>query len=182
MHHTTAKRSVMSFKALAGQTLAVTRAQNVDFLFLKLIHQDSNTPEFNGFNTSISRKQGQSVKPGTKAIYTPLIDMVPADPDTMMTAMVEAKRLTEETGQSFTIFTADQQLYRVVVDITWVYPDLFHDFIPRLGGMHFLMSFTPCRVGSVGSVSASRTVGREFASRPGHTKDHHKNGTNCLPA
>ena len=41
---------------------------------------------------------------------------------------------------------------------------------------------SPCRVGSVGSVSASRTVGREFASRPGHTKDHHKNGTNCLPA
>ena len=40
----------------------------------------------------------------------------------------------------------------------------------------------PCRVGSVGSVSASRMVGREFASRPGHTKDHHKNGTNCLPA
>ena len=30
--------------------------------------------------------------------------------------------------------------------------------------------FAPCRVGSVGSVSASRT------------KDHHKNGTNCLPA
>ena len=40
----------------------------------------------------------------------------------------------------------------------------------------------PCRVGSVDSVSASRTVGREFASRSGHTKDHHKNGTNCLPA
>ena len=39
----------------------------------------------------------------------------------------------------------------------------------------------PCRVGSVGSVSASRTVGREFASRPGHTKDHFKNVTNCLP-
>ena len=40
----------------------------------------------------------------------------------------------------------------------------------------------PCRVGSVGSVSASRSVGHEFASRPGHIKDHHKNGTNCLPA
>ena len=40
----------------------------------------------------------------------------------------------------------------------------------------------PCRVGLVGSVSASRTVGREFTSRPGHTKDHHENGTNCLPA
>ena len=42
--------------------------------------------------------------------------------------------------------------------------------------------WSPCRVCSVGSVSASRTVGREFASRPGHTKDHYKNGTNCLPA
>ena len=41
---------------------------------------------------------------------------------------------------------------------------------------------SPCWVGSVGSVSASRTLGREFASWPGHTKDHHKNGTNCLPA
>ena len=47
--------------------------------------------------------------------------------------------------------------------------------------MH-IMTRRPCRVGSVGSVSASRTVGREFASRPGHTKDHHKNGANCLPA
>ena len=40
----------------------------------------------------------------------------------------------------------------------------------------------PCRVGLVVSVSASHTVGHDFASRPGHTKDHHKNGTNCLPA
>ena len=40
----------------------------------------------------------------------------------------------------------------------------------------------PCRVGLVVSVPASHTVGREFASRPGHTKDHHNNGTYCLPA
>ena len=38
----------------------------------------------------------------------------------------------------------------------------------------------PGRVGLVVSVSASHTVGREFASWPCHTKDHHKNGTNCL--
>ena len=44
--------------------------------------------------------------------------------------------------------------------------------------IYILNENLPCRVGSVGSVSASRTVGREFASRPGHTKDHHKNGTN----
>ena len=40
----------------------------------------------------------------------------------------------------------------------------------------------PYRVGLVVRLSASHTVGCEFASRPGHTKDHHKNGTNCLPA
>ena len=39
----------------------------------------------------------------------------------------------------------------------------------------------PCLVGLLVSVSASRTVGREFAPRLGHTKDHHKNGTDCLP-
>ena len=38
------------------------------------------------------------------------------------------------------------------------------------------IKYIPCRVGLVVSVSASRTVGREFASRPGHTKDHHQNG------
>ena len=40
----------------------------------------------------------------------------------------------------------------------------------------------PCRVGLVVSVSASHTVGRGFASQPCHTKDNHKNGTNCFPA
>ena len=39
---------------------------------------------------------------------------------------------------------------------------------------HGYTHYTFDRVGSVGSVYASRTVGREFASRPGHTKDHHK--------
>ena len=39
-----------------------------------------------------------------------------------------------------------------------------------------------CRVGLGVSVSASHTVGRGFASWPGHTKYNLKNGTNCLPA
>ena len=37
-------------------------------------------------------------------------------------------------------------------------------------------------VGLVVSRCASHTGGPGFPSRPGHTKDHHKNGTNCLPA
>ena len=42
--------------------------------------------------------------------------------------------------------------------------------------------YIPCRVGSLVSVTASDTEGRWFTSRPGHTKDHHEIGTNCLPA
>ena len=48
-------------------------------------------------------------------------------------------------------------------------------------GKTFEVSLLMDPIGLVVSVCASRTVGREFASRPGHTKDHHKNGTNCLP-
>ena len=32
------------------------------------------------------------------------------------------------------------------------------------------------------SMSTSDVVGHGFASRPSHTKDHYKNGTNCLLA
>ena len=55
-------------------------------------------------------------------MYTPLIELTPSDPSTIITAMVEAERLTNMTGQTNTIFTADQQLYKVLVDIEWVNP------------------------------------------------------------
>ena len=42
------------------------------------------------------------------------------------------------------------------------------------------LKLKPCRVALVVSVSASHTVGLKFASRAGHAKDYHKNGTNCL--
>ena len=32
------------------------------------------------------------------------------------------------------------------------------------------------------SVYASHAIGRRLASQPGHTRDHDKNGTKCLPA
>ena len=40
----------------------------------------------------------------------------------------------------------------------------------------------PCRVGLVASVSDSHAVGCGFTSQPGHTKDLHKYGRNCLPS
>ncbi len=72
--------------------------------------------------------------------------MNPADPDTMMTAMVEAQRHTKQCGQQITVFTNDQQLYKVAVNVMWVY--LENLFVPRLGGMHIF-------VGCVGVLMAN---------------------------
>ena len=47
-----------------------------------------------------------------------------------VSTMLEAQRLTNKCGQSITIFNNDQQLYRVAVNATWVYPDLFTNFVP----------------------------------------------------
>ena len=62
----------------------------------------------------------------------------------MLTAMIEADRLVKSTGQNIVVFTCDQQLYKVAVNITWAYPDRFHNFVLRLGGMHFVMNFNGC--------------------------------------
>ena len=37
-----------------------------------------------------------------------------------------------------------QHLYLVTVHVKWAYPKLFETLIPRLGGMHMLMSFVGC--------------------------------------
>ena len=43
----------------------------------------------------------------TNADYIPLIDMTPSDLDTIMTAWSNAKVLTIEYSQNFTVFTAN---------------------------------------------------------------------------
>ena len=145
-----ASHSPLSLRVLASQMISVDRARETDLQFLSDIISIPNTPEFGGYNTCRSREQGHASKPQTKTVYLPLIDMAPAEPTTMLTAMVEAQQLTNSTGQVYTIFTNDQQLYRIVVHITWVYNELFLNFIPRLGGMHTLMSF----LGSIGTLMA----------------------------
>ena len=139
-----ATRAILPLKVLAQLVIQLSRAQFLDFKSFKAVVTDTDTPEFGGFNTKLAREQGQSAQPATRAIYTPLIDMTPADPDTMMTAMVEAQKLTKHCGQKFTVFTDDQQLNKFTVNVMWVYPEKFSLFVPRLGGMHMLMSFVGC--------------------------------------
>ena len=76
--------------------------------------------------------------------------MLPAHPDPITTAMTKAQKLSKDSGQDFTLFTADQQIYKVAVQVKCAYPDQFSNLIPRLGGMHMLMSFN----GAVGTLMA----------------------------
>ena len=141
-------QSPLPLRVLVSQLLSKERVKHLDFTFFNDIMNKADIAEFNGYNTQMARDQGHSVNAQTKAVYCPLIDMTPSDPDTMLTAMIEAEKKTHATGQKYTIFTTDQQLYRVVLAIMWVYPERFKYFIPRLGGMHTLMNF----VGSVGTL------------------------------
>ena len=142
------KITVLPLRILAQQSILVRRATHLDFEFLDSVTNQSKVPEYAGFNTRMSHEENHSLKPGTSVAYSPMIDMVPSNPSTIMTAMIEARRITKLAGQSTTVFNADQQLYRVAVNVMWVSPELSDDFVIRLGVMHTLISF----VGSVGAL------------------------------
>jgi hypothetical protein len=101
------------------QNVSAKRASQLDFQFLQAISSDDkcSTHKFNGFNTKVARDQGFMLQPKTKVIYLPMIDKSPTDPDTIVSAMLKAKQVTEATGQQYIVFTADQQLYKVAVQI-----------------------------------------------------------------
>ena len=141
-----ANKIILPLEIMTHTVIAKQRAMHNDFEFFKDVISSENIPEFNGYNTKLCRLAGLSVSPSNKAVYITLIDMPPVDHSTMMTALIKANRLTSEAGQEFTIFTCDQQLYRVSLQVIWAYPEQFSNVVLRLGGMHMLMSF----VGAVG--------------------------------
>ena len=50
------------------------------------------SPEYNGYNTKKAREEGVSMQVKTNASYLPLIDMPPAEYDTILTSMLQVKR------------------------------------------------------------------------------------------
>ena len=55
------------------------------------------------------------------------------------------------------VFTCNQQLYRIAVQVIWENPAKFDNVYVRLGGMHLLMSFCGC-VGSLMSDSSLEEI------------------------
>ena len=143
-----AKFGVLPLKVLCHQIILERGAAEEDFLFLKSCVISRITPDFSGYNTRGTRETGQSVKSKSKVYYRPMINKTPTDPSTMLTAMCDLEKILKDPGQSFSMLTCDQQLYRVVLDVIWANPPRWVGFIPRIGGMHWLMSFA----GSVGKL------------------------------
>ena len=108
-------------------------ASEMDMQFLKDVVFLETCPEYNGYNTRFLRNICSPIKQKTAVIYQPLIDMKPTEPDTIITAMLEAQRLSEQAGQSFTVLTCDQQLYKIALQVKWNEPIRFSNMTIRLG-------------------------------------------------
>ena len=108
-----------------------------------------STPDFSGYNTRTTRETGQSLKAKSKIYYYPLIliNKTLADLSTILTAMCNLEKISKDAGQSFSMLTCDQHLFRVILDVIWENPPRWVGFVWRLGGMHWIMIF-----GSVGKL------------------------------
>jgi hypothetical protein len=98
MPQNTPKQSVQPLRILAQQEISKGRASEMDFAFLQDIVNIPDSPEYNGYNTAAARQQGLSAQPRIKAVYLPLIDMIPSHSDTMMTLMTFAQVHTCNIG------------------------------------------------------------------------------------
>jgi len=50
-------------------------------------------PEYGGFNMKQARETGKQAEKKTAVLYTPFLDMTPAEPDTVKTAMARAQHI-----------------------------------------------------------------------------------------
>ena len=137
-----------------------------DMLFLKQFETSSCTPiEYNGFNSKLARDRKAHVYPTTNVWFEPLVNQKPSDPSVNLSVMLLAKKRCESTGQGFTIFVADLQLYKVALDVMWNFPHLFDkSFILVLGGMHLLMNFISCIGNLMESSGLSKVLESTFGS------------------
>ena len=67
-----------------------------------------------------------------------------SDPNTVLTSITREFEVTRDSDQGILVLTCDQQIYKIVVDITFHQPELLTGIVVILGGMHFLMDVVGC--------------------------------------
>ena len=50
--------------------------------------------------------------------------------------MINVESISKDSGQSISLFTCDQRIYRVALNIIWANPTRWANFYSRIGGMH----------------------------------------------
>ena len=126
------------------QEVSLARARDIDFQFLKDVLSKADTPEYNGYNTCVTRETGMNPSPKSVYSYLPLLHMTPADPTTVLTCITRGFEVTRDANQDVLVITADAAIYKVIVDISFHQPDLLGSMVAVLGGMHLLMDFVAC--------------------------------------
>ena len=87
------------------------------------------------------REAGILPFPKTDVSFMPLIDQSSAHADTIKTSMEKGLSLVRGVGESILVFTADRQLFKIVVDVMLNEPQYFYCILAILGGMHMMMNF-----------------------------------------
>ena len=136
-----ALKQVPPLSFLANYTRMQSYANDTDFKFTLDVLTDETCPEWNGYNTRQARQSGRSLEPQAKVVYLPLINMTPSHPTTIKTGIERGLEFITKNDQEILIFTVDQQLYKVTIDIMFNQPSYFEKVVPILGPMHNAMAF-----------------------------------------
>ena len=94
------------------QNISRSRGEEIDFNFFLDIVSKDKCPEYDVYCYRYSNDQGLSIRPKTKIIYIPLLDIIPVNTTTL-------KKLSFEYGQRFCIYSCDQQLYCIAASVLW---------------------------------------------------------------
>ena len=92
-------------------------SQFLIFNFLKDSLTREQTPDYSGYCTAKARVDGSPLLPQTKLLFQPYVDKSPTDPSTILSAMEDAERICNSAGQKYTVFTVDQQLNAIALNI-----------------------------------------------------------------
>ena len=160
--------SILLFYVLAKAALSHRRANDSNLHFLRFLGNGFEIPEYSSFNTQFAREADVRLHPATHVTYMSLINMNPEEPDIMLTTMKLVKSQSEQARQEHSVFTNDQQLFKIATQIPWHKPDEWKDFFPILGGMHTLMLFVECIRTLIASTGLSDMLKSIFGSVEKH--------------
>ena len=136
------------FQLVAKTTAAVRSALESDIQWMLAVLESTDgpqpEPEWSGAMASAARKRGDLQGVATHFVFGPLIDSPPAHPDTVLTTLVFINEFMEQHKLPYIHLSADMQLFKVILQIKWSYPNRWKHLVVRPGGMHTLMSFIGC--------------------------------------